>query len=1268
MAFQEYSHTKSLPDMERGLLDFWRKNRIFEKSVEQNQEGPPFVFFEGPPTANAKPGIHHVLSRVYKDIYIRYQSQKGCHVPRKAGWDCHGLPVEREVEKNLGISTKAEIESKVGLAEFNRLCRESVLTYIKDWSNFTERMGFWIDLDAAYYTLHNSYIESVWSLLAIIWEKGLIYQDYKVVPYDPVMGATLSDAEVAQGYQTIDDPSLTVRFQIEDDRYGENASFLVWTTTPWTLPSNTALAVAPDAEYVIVERVRGEEETDPGTTERLILASALKDAVLGNAECSVVRTLPGRELVNVRYRRLIDWLEVDAAKKGWYVVPADFVTMDTGTGIVHMAPAYGADDLEIGKKYDLPIIHGVGLDGLFVLNSPVAGKFFKDADKEIVSDLKERGLVWKSERYSHEYPFGYRTGAPLIYYAKFAWYIRTTQLRDELIKNNATINWIPEHIKEGRFGNWLANNRDWALSRERYWGTPLPLWTDGEGRYRMVGSVAELSQLVGRDLSELDLHRPFVDEIEFNDPETGKLMRRVPEVIDCWFDSGAMPHAQWGHPVRGQEQFEAAFPADFITEAVDQTRGWFYTLLAISTMISGRAPFKNVICLGHVVDPKGEKMSKSKGNTVAPEAVFETYGADALRWYFLTGAPPGNSRRVGKPGDPHDPVKIVLGYLKTIMNSVSFLTLYANVDKIVIGADWENAPVAGALPFAKRPEIDRWVLSLLQRLIADVTRALDEYDSYAAGRALEEFAELLSNWYIRRNRRRFWKGEPDADKLSAYDTLYRCLTVFARLIAPFVPFLAEDIFRTLVTNAAAKSGKSGKGVNAPKSPPESVHLTAWPVPDFENLYNEQILEEGNVVQRTASLGHAARKQSGIKVRQPLARIMIHLSRPEDRKAVEQCEDVLTDELNIKAIEYLDDSAGILDYRAKPNLPRVGKRLGRAVRDVQAYFQKTSGREIAAKLKRGENLEIPAGDETIVLEGEDVLLESISKEGSSAVEGSGILVALDTTLTEELIREGLVRDIVRNVQELRKSSGLDLTDRIVLKIDGSETIQAAALEFQGYIEAETLARLDRKGGSGAPAGAIEIVLDKEPVKLSIWKDSQAKVPTPTPTPTPKSSPVPPTMPPESASESAKKKPSPEPATASVAPAPAAKKVAKSPAPAAKKVVKSSAPAAKKVVKSSAPAAKKVAKSPAPAAKKVAKKPAPTAKKVAKKPAPAAKKVAKSPAPAAKKVAKKPAPAAKKVAKKPAPAAKKVVKKPAPAPKKVVKSPAPAAKKVVKKPKR
>lgn len=1153
--------SKSAPEREEEILRLWKDRRIYEACVEKTKNGPPFIFFEGPPTANGRPGIHHVLSRVFKDIYVRFHTQLGEWVPRKAGWDCHGLPVEREVEKELGIQAKIEIEEKIGIEKFNELCRQSVLKYVADWKTFSERLGFWVDYDNAYFTMNNDYIESVWSLLKTIWEKGLIYRDYKVVPFDPVMGATMSDAEVALGYKTVEDPSLTVRFRLAGDDLGPHASFLVWTTTPWTLPSNVALAVSPNEDYVVLEMPvgkAGESKTgsdgvskaggkkdqaggegkkksvaakiEPGKSakttiggkgtakkaavpkasasqtgtvakktdkktqsksdspkpapgkkpsmpanpdvERLICAKALASSLFGDADLKVVKTVKGRDLAGIQYTPLFDYMKLEKGVKAHFVVTGSFVTMDTGTGIVHIAPAYGADDLTVGRENKLPVLHAVGQDGRFIPGTALAGTFFKEADPLLIRDLKERGLVFKSERYKHEYPFGWRTGAPLLYFAKEAWYIRTTEVRNGLVKNNQKIHWVPEHIQEGRFGNWLENNRDWALSRERYWGTPLPAWMDDDGNFRLIGSRAELEELSGKKLSDVDLHRPAIDKIEFKDKKSGKTFRRVPEVIDCWFDSGAMPYAQWGLSDAGKKELERAFPADFISEAIDQTRGWFYTLLAIGTMVSDSSPYKNVVCLGHVLDAKGEKMSKSKGNTVDPNSVFQSHGADAIRWYFLTGAPPGNSRRVGKPNEPGDPVVNVHGFFNMLRNSAGFFALYANVDGIEIQKDWENAPIAGALPFAERPDLDRWILSRLQVLVTDVTSALQDYDAQKAGRLLEDFTDGLSNWYIRRNRRRFWKGELSPDKLAAYDTLHRCLVTVARLLAPFVPFLAEEIFRALVSEAASGT-------------PESVHLSGWPSSDRKVNFEESILREGDLLLNVAFLGRAARMQSLVKVRQPLLKLLVFVPDEKSRASIARFQDTLLDELNVKALEFLDDSAGIVEYRVKPNLPRLGKRVGSRMREIQEFFRTADAREIARTVKAGKPVWIGSGEDALELDAEDVLVESSSREGTAGAEGGGIFVAVDTKLTPELLREGMVRDVVRNIQELRKKSGLNVTDRIEVVIGAGGELKAALESFGAYLEEEVLGKII-PSAHGHPAGEMTIEVDKEKVQIQIFK--------------------------------------------------------------------------------------------------------------------------------------------------------------------------------------
>lgn len=1011
------------PEIEKSILDFWRRENVFGRIMAEGASKPKFVFYEGPPTANGRPGIHHVLARTFKDLFPRYKTMRGFHCPRKAGWDTHGLPVEHEIEKELGIFDKKRIEQEVGIASFTAQCRASVMRHVAEWEAMTERMGFWVDFEDAYFTLHNDFIESVWQLLQQIWKKGLIYQGYKVVPYDPRIGATLSSHEVAQGYREVEDPSVYVRFRVADEK---NTFFLVWTTTPWTLPSNLLLAVHPDVEYAWVDR---DDET-------LILAKALVPAVLKDEPYEIVKTVFGRELDGLRYERLFDYLPVtgDVCR----VRLAEFVTTEDGTGIVHIAPAYGEDDLKLGQKHGLPVLHGVGEDGYFLAAvKPVAGKFFKDADPTIIEILRERGLLFRAQKFLHNYPFGWRTGDPLIYYAKNAWYIRTTDYRQRMVALNESIKWVPAHIREGRFGNWLENNIDWALSRERFWGTPLPLWTDGKGDYVCIGSVAELEQRSGRKLTDLDLHRPAIDGVTFE--HEGRTYRRVPEVIDCWFDSGAMPYAQWHYPFENQKTFETSFPADFICEAIDQTRGWFYTLHAISTMVTDQAAYKNVICLSHIVDGDGKKMSKSLGNIINPYDVFNAVGADALRWHFTARVAPDVQKRVS--------VDIIAdvasSFINTFWNTYAFFVMYARLD----GFDATND-----VPYAERPEIDRWVLSLLDETIATATAALDDYDAQRAGVAIESFVDQLSNWYVRRNRRRFWKAASGADKQAAYLTLYECLETVNRLMAPFVPFVAENVYQNLV-----------RGIDA--SAPDSVHMAEWPTVDSTRL-DRGLLAETAVVQRVVGLGRAARNASRLKVRQPLGRLLVRVPDAAAEAAVRQHEDQILDELNVKKIEIIARDASLVSYRIKPNLPVIGKRYGKLIPAIRQYLATADGTAIAAAVAQGAKQTFVVGGQELEIEPADLLVESASAEGFACAEEGGYLVGLDTSLNDELRREGVARELVRAVQDARKQAGLEVADRIALFVEGNAAVEAALAEHRAYLMNETLATAWRQ-----PPGAF-----------------------------------------------------------------------------------------------------------------------------------------------------------------------------------------------------
>ncbi len=1001
------------PDLETEILRFWEDNEIFQKSIEQSRGKPRFSFNEGPPTANGKPGIHHVLARAYKDIFPRYKTMQGFYAPRKAGWDTHGLPVEHEVEKELGIFDKKEIEKQIGVAEFTKRCRESVMRYIGDWEKMTERMGFWVNLDEAYYTLDNNYIESVWALLKRIWDKDLIYSGYKVVPYDPRIGATLSSHEVAQGYKEVDDPSVTVRFKLADQ---DNTSFLVWTTTPWTLPSNLLLAVGEDIDYAYVEH----------DGETLILASALIESVFGENSPTVIKTVKGQALLGTSYLRLLDYLPLDC-DTCFRVVAADFVSTEDGTGIVHIAPAYGVDDLALGAREDLPILHGVGLDGYMKDDiTPVAGKFFKEADPILIEVLRDKGALFKAETITHNYPFGWRTGDPLIYYAKHAWYIRTTQIKDRMVELNQQIKWVPETIKNGRFGNWLENNIDWALSRERFWGTPLPIWTNDDGDTVCIGSVAELEELTGRALSELDLHRPAVDEITFE--KDGKTYTRVPEVIDCWFDSGAMPYAQWHYPFENKDVFEQHAPADYICEAIDQTRGWFYTLHAIGALVDDELAYKNCICLSHIVDDKGKKMSKSQGNIINPYDVFDTVGADALRWYFLARISPEAQKRMS--------VEIIrevaASFINTLWNTYSFFTLYAELDNIDLSRD---------VAYEKRPLIDRWILALAHQTVASVTDSLDNYTTKPAGEAIESLVDQLSNWYVRRNRRRYWKGDSGDDKQAAYLTLYETLEIVTRLIAPFMPFLSENIYQNLVRNPFPKR-------------PQSVHLEPWPSVN-PALLDSPLVEQMDVVQKIVGLGRATREKSQIRIRQPLSRILVRIPNDVARDAIDTHLDQILEELNIKEVEFIARDADIVSYSIKPKLPEMGKRHGKLVPAIKSALAEANGKDIAGKVAEGTSFTLEVSGQTIEFAPEDVIIQTSSAQGYTSAEEGDFLVALETTISPELALEGIARELIRSVQDARKQADLQISDRIALHIHGSTLVSEALAEYSDTIASETL---------------------------------------------------------------------------------------------------------------------------------------------------------------------------------------------------------------------
>jgi isoleucyl-tRNA synthetase len=1046
--FEPVSSRLNINLLENEVLRFWQKHDIFHKSMESRVGGPEYVFFEGPPTANGKPGVHHVLARVFKDMFPRYKCMNGYHVSRRGGWDTHGLPVEIEVEKRLGFTNKQEIED-YGVAKFNELCRDSVFTYIKEWEKLTDRIGYWVDLDDAYITYKNSYIESVWWLLKSIWDKGLLYQGFKVVPYCPRCGTPLSDHEVAQGYAQATDPSLFVRMPLVDE---ENTSLLVWTTTPWTLPGNVAVAAHPDVDYVKVKLGEG------STEEYLILAEDLLEHALGDREFEVVKRFKGKQLKGKKYLPLFTFLPVE--KDAHYIILADFVTTEDGTGLVHIAPAFGADDMQMSIENDLPILMTVNDSGKFINDvRPWAGMWVKDADPHIVKDLDQRGLMFDIDTYEHTYPFCWRCDTPLLYYARPTWYIRTSELKDRLVALNENVNWYPDYIKHGRFGNWLENNIDWALGRERYWGTPLPVWECESCRQQVcVGSVEELSKFAGRDLSDLDLHRPYVDNVHLECPECHGKMNRVPELIDVWFDSGSMPVGQWHYPFENVETFKKQFPADFICEAVDQTRGWFYTLHAISTLVFDSQCFDNVICLGLILDKDGQKMSKSKGNVVEPWDVIDKHGADALRWYLYTAGPPGQERRFSEDlvGD------VVRNFTLTLWNTYSFFVTYANLDQ------W--SPDANVKP--EFSDLDKWLLSSLHTLIRDVTEAYENYDVPAATRPIEKFIDQLSNWYLRRSRRRYWKTESDSDKSAAYATLYEALKALAFLLAPTMPFMAEEIYQNLVRKADPEV-------------PVSVHLAKWPEynPD---LIDEKLNQDMAVVMKLASLGHAARNSENLKVRQPLAEAAFVVGNAQEQSVVSDYADLLEDELNVKSVNLLGSASEAVSFNLNPLPKQLGQRFKAQFPKVRQALLALPADQSARMLLDGEPLNVTVDGETFEITTDEVEARADAKAGFAVASEGAYLAALVTELTPELVNEGLVREFVRRVQSLRKDADLDIADRIHLYYSASENLTGAIEAFEGYIKEETLAKEITRGEIPENLPFLQDEFDGESVRICIEK--------------------------------------------------------------------------------------------------------------------------------------------------------------------------------------
>lgn len=1014
--FKKVESTMNFVPIEEKILDFWRREHIFEKSIKQREGAPDYVFYEGPPTANGMPHAGHVLTRVVKDLIPRYKTMLGYRVNRKAGWDTHGLPVELEVEKQLGISGKPQIES-YGVEDFIKKCKNSVFTYEQEWRKMTERVGFWIDMDDPYVTYHNTYIESVWWALKQIWEKGLLYKGNKVVPYCPRCGTSLSSHEVAQGYEEVEDPSVFVKFPVRSE---ENTYLMAWTTTPWTLPSNVALAVKPDYTYVKVEH----------NGEYLILAEGRLGVLEG--EYTVLEKYLGKDLEGMKYEPIFPFFE-EYRDKAYYVVLADYVTLDDGTGIVHIAPAFGEEDSRVGQKYDLPALNPVDAQGKFTdVVAPWKGVFVKEADNGIIKDLKQRNILYKSMKYRHSYPFCWRCDTPLLYYGRSSWFIKTTAVRDELLKINDNIGWHPEHIKEGRFGNFLENVIDWCLSRERYWGTPLNIWIcDSCGKQHAVGSIEELRTMSKNPVAEdIELHKPYVDEVVLKCPHCGGDMKRVPEVIDCWFDSGSMPFAQFHYPFENKEFFEKHFPADFISEAIDQTRGWFYSLLVISTLLFGKSPYKNVLVMGHVLDEHGQKMSKHKGNVLDPWKVLNEQGADAMRWYLYVASPPWSPSRFYQNAVSEAQRK----FLGTLWNVYSFFVLYANID----GFDPKNY----SLEPAQRSEMDRWMLSKLNSVNKKVRISLDSLDITGAARTLEELVDDLSNWYVRRCRERYWKSGMDNDKIAAYLTLYEALVTIAKLAAPFVPFMTEEIYQNLVKSVY-------------DNVPESIHLCIYPEVN-ESLIDETLEHKMALARKIVELGRAARNKGKVKNRQPLQKMMVQLRNPKDEDLLSDLSDIIKEELNIKEIEYIHVAEQYFTYTVKPRFDLLGPKYGKLMSGIARAIAQANATELINKAREEGQVVLEVNGQNITIAENELDIRAQDKEGFCAEGEGGYYVVLDTTITKELMLEGVARELTSKIQNMRKDAGFEVEDKIYLYVSGDSIINEVMEKFGTEIKTDTLA--------------------------------------------------------------------------------------------------------------------------------------------------------------------------------------------------------------------
>ena len=1011
--YEKVSTKLDFTSREEKVLKFWKENEIFEKSIEEKKDLPTYTFYDGPPTANGKPHIGHVLTRVIKDMIPRYQTMKGHKIIRKAGWDTHGLPVELEIEKELGIDGKEQIEA-YGLDPFIRKCKESVWKYKGMWEEFSNKVGFWADMDNPYVTYHNTFIESEWWALKKIWDDGLLYKGFKIVPYCPRCGTPLSSHEVAQGYKTVKERSAVVRFKV----IGEDAYFLAWTTTPWTLPSNVALCVNPDENYCKVKAADGYtyymaeallDKVLGGMAEKLVKEEKIAE---GTPAYEILETYKGKELEGKEYEPLFECTKEYVAKlpqKGHYITCDSYVTMSDGTGIVHIAPAFGEDDANVGRKYDLPFVQFVDGKGDMTKETPYAGLFVKDADKPVLVDLEKAGLLFDAPKFEHEYPHCWRCDTPLIYYARDTWFIKMSAVKDRLVKNNNTVNWIPEGIGKGRFGAWLENVQDWGLSRNRYWGTPLNIWECSCGKRHAIGSIEELKSMSKNCPDDIELHRPYIDAVTITCPDCGGEMKRVPEVIDCWFDSGAMPFAQWHYPFENQDIFEDNFPADFISEAVDQTRGWFYSLMAISTLLFDKAPYKNVIVLGHVQDKDGQKMSKSKGNAVDPMDALNKYGADAIRWYFYSNSAPWLPNRFHEDAVVEGQRK----FMGTLWNTYAFYVLYANID--------EFDPTKYTLEYDKLSVMDKWLLSKLNSMVKSVDDNLGNYRIPEATKALAEFVDDMSNWYVRRCRERYWAKDMPQDKINAYMTLYTALVTLCKAAAPMIPFLTEDIYQNLVRTVD-------------KNAPESIHLCDFPEVN-ESMIDPELEASMDEVLKVVVFGRAARNTANIKSRQPIANMYIKAAKTLDDYFV----DILRDELNVKNVEFKEDLSAFTAYSFKPQLRTVGPKYGKHLNAIKEYLANVDGNKAMSELKANGVIKFTADDTEIALAEEDLLIDVAKMDGYVTEGDNYVTVVIDTTLTPELIEEGYVREVISKIQTMRKDSGFQVTDRIKVYVTGNAKI-------------------------------------------------------------------------------------------------------------------------------------------------------------------------------------------------------------------------------------